>query len=125
MVYEARGDNQKAADCYRKVIDFMGAHPDDDDDSFEDIFARPGRLFGGPKFTIPEAPKPRPSHAATTKHWFHPESPWPRHSGRARFADTKRRSQTAPPPRRHQPEPTTEADIQPIPDGAWTHLSFE
>jgi hypothetical protein len=57
MVYEARGDNQKAADCYRKVIDFMGAHPDDDDDSFEDIFARPGRLFGGPKFTIPEGPE--------------------------------------------------------------------
>jgi hypothetical protein len=29
MVDEARGDNQKAADCYRKVIDFIRAHPDD------------------------------------------------------------------------------------------------
>jgi tetratricopeptide (TPR) repeat protein len=40
MVYEARGDNQKAADCYRKVIDFIRAHPDDYDDAFEDIFAK-------------------------------------------------------------------------------------
>jgi tetratricopeptide (TPR) repeat protein len=40
MVYEARGDNQKAADCYRKVIDFIRAHPDDYDDAFADIFAK-------------------------------------------------------------------------------------
>jgi tetratricopeptide (TPR) repeat protein len=40
MVYEARGDNQKAADCYRKVIDFIRAHPDDYDDAFEDIFVK-------------------------------------------------------------------------------------
>ena len=28
MVYEARGDNKKAADCYRKAIDFIREHPD-------------------------------------------------------------------------------------------------
>jgi tetratricopeptide (TPR) repeat protein len=40
MVYEARGDNQKAADCYRKVIEFIRAHPDDYDDEFEGIFVK-------------------------------------------------------------------------------------
>ena len=38
MVYEARGDNQKAADCYRKVIDCVRAHPDDYEPEFEAIF---------------------------------------------------------------------------------------
>ena len=38
MVYEARGDNQKAADCYRKVIDFIRAHPDDYHPGFETAF---------------------------------------------------------------------------------------
>jgi tetratricopeptide (TPR) repeat protein len=28
MVYEARGQNAQAADCYRKVIEFMRAHPE-------------------------------------------------------------------------------------------------
>ena len=28
MVYEARGDHKQAADCYRKVIDFIREHPD-------------------------------------------------------------------------------------------------
>lgn len=28
MVYEARGDKKAAADCYRKVIEFVRAHPD-------------------------------------------------------------------------------------------------
>jgi hypothetical protein len=28
MVYEARGENKQAADYYRKVIDFVRAHPD-------------------------------------------------------------------------------------------------
>ena len=28
MVYEARGDRKAAADCYRKVIEFVQAHPD-------------------------------------------------------------------------------------------------
>ena len=35
MVYEARGQNREAADCYRKVIEFMRAHPEDYDPEFE------------------------------------------------------------------------------------------
>ena len=31
MVYEARKEPKKAADCYRKVIEFMQAHPTDYD----------------------------------------------------------------------------------------------
>ena len=38
MVYEARGDNQQAADYYRKVIDFIRQHPDQYDPEFEDVF---------------------------------------------------------------------------------------
>ena len=34
-VYEARGDHHKAADCYRKVIDFIRTHPDSYDPDFE------------------------------------------------------------------------------------------
>jgi tetratricopeptide (TPR) repeat protein len=40
MVYEARGDNQKAADCYRKAIDFIRAHPRDYDEGFDDVFVK-------------------------------------------------------------------------------------
>jgi tetratricopeptide (TPR) repeat protein len=40
MVYEARGDNQKAADCYRKVIDFVRAHPNDYDEGFDAVFVK-------------------------------------------------------------------------------------
>jgi hypothetical protein len=40
MVYEARGDNQKAADCYRKVIAFIKEHPDDYEPGFEDVFVK-------------------------------------------------------------------------------------
>lgn len=40
MVYEARGDNQKAADCYRKVIDFANSHPDQYDPVFAETFRR-------------------------------------------------------------------------------------
>ena len=40
MVYEARGDNQKAADCYRKVIAFIKEHPDDYERGFEDVFVK-------------------------------------------------------------------------------------
>lgn len=40
MVYEARGDNRQAADCYRKVIDIIRAHPDDYDPEFETVFHR-------------------------------------------------------------------------------------
>ena len=40
MVYEARGENREAADCYRKVIAFMREHPDDYDPAFEDKFVK-------------------------------------------------------------------------------------
>jgi tetratricopeptide (TPR) repeat protein len=40
MVAEARGDNKKAADYYRKVIDFVRAHPDQYEPGFEDTFQR-------------------------------------------------------------------------------------
>lgn len=40
MVYEARGQNKEAADCYRKVIEFVQAHPDDYDREFADTFHR-------------------------------------------------------------------------------------
>ena len=36
MVYEARGENQKAAESYRKVIEFIRQHPDDYDPGFEE-----------------------------------------------------------------------------------------
>lgn len=38
MVYKAKGDSQKAADCYRKVIEVIRAHPDNYDPDFEAIF---------------------------------------------------------------------------------------
>jgi tetratricopeptide (TPR) repeat protein len=40
MVYEARGDNKKAADCYRKVIDLIRVHPYDYDRKFEAVFQK-------------------------------------------------------------------------------------
>jgi tetratricopeptide (TPR) repeat protein len=40
MVYEARGDHRQAADCYRKVIDVIRAHPDDYDPEFEAVFQK-------------------------------------------------------------------------------------
>jgi TolA-binding protein len=40
MVYEARGDNKQAADYYRKVIDFVRAHPDQYEPEFETTFHR-------------------------------------------------------------------------------------
>ncbi|HTU61723.1 MAG TPA: SEC-C metal-binding domain-containing protein, partial [Polyangiales bacterium] len=38
MVYEARGQNREAADCYRKVIDFVTAHPDQYEPDFAQTF---------------------------------------------------------------------------------------
>ena len=38
MVYQARGDHHKAADCYRKVIDFIRANPDSYAPDFEAVF---------------------------------------------------------------------------------------
>jgi tetratricopeptide (TPR) repeat protein len=41
MVYEARGDNKKAADYYRKAIDFIRQHPEQyDDPELEAVFHR-------------------------------------------------------------------------------------
>ena len=40
MVYEARGENQKAAESYRKVIEFIRQHPDAYRPGFEDPFVK-------------------------------------------------------------------------------------
>ena len=40
MVHEARGDSRQAADCYRKVIDFISQHPDDYDAAIVEQFAK-------------------------------------------------------------------------------------
>jgi tetratricopeptide (TPR) repeat protein len=40
MVHEARGENRQAADCYRKVIDFIRQHPGRFDPGFEDVYAK-------------------------------------------------------------------------------------
>jgi tetratricopeptide (TPR) repeat protein len=40
MVYQARGDNQKAADCYRKVVDVIRAHPESYGPGFEAAFLK-------------------------------------------------------------------------------------
>jgi hypothetical protein len=40
MVYEVRGDNRQAADCYHKVIPFTRDHPDDYELGFEEVFAK-------------------------------------------------------------------------------------
>jgi Flp pilus assembly protein TadD len=39
MVYEKRGDNRQAADCYRKLIAFVRQHPDDFDAEIVDDYA--------------------------------------------------------------------------------------
>ena len=38
MVHEARGENQQAAQCYRKVIEFARAHPENYEPDFETTF---------------------------------------------------------------------------------------
>ena len=38
MVYEARGQARQAADCYRKVVEFMRAYPEGFDPQSETIF---------------------------------------------------------------------------------------
>jgi SEC-C motif len=40
MVYEARGDNRRAAECYRKVIAFVREHPEIYEPGFDDTFRR-------------------------------------------------------------------------------------
>ena len=38
MVYEARGQHREAAQCYRQVIEFVRAHPEDYEPEFETTF---------------------------------------------------------------------------------------
>jgi tetratricopeptide (TPR) repeat protein len=40
MVYEARGDHRQAAECYRRAINVIRAHPDTYDPAFEAVFQR-------------------------------------------------------------------------------------
>ena len=40
MVYEARGDHKQAAHCYRQVIDFVRARPDQYEPDFENTFLK-------------------------------------------------------------------------------------
>jgi tetratricopeptide (TPR) repeat protein len=40
MVHEARGDSRQAADCYRKVIDFIRQYPEDYDAGMIEQFAK-------------------------------------------------------------------------------------
>jgi tetratricopeptide (TPR) repeat protein len=40
MVYEARGERKQAADCYRKVIEFVLAHPQQYEPEFNTLFER-------------------------------------------------------------------------------------
>ena len=40
MVYEARGEKKAAADCYRKVIEFVRTHPDQYEPTFTVTFAQ-------------------------------------------------------------------------------------
>ena len=40
MVHEARGDHRQAADCYRKAITVIRAHPDNYDPGFETVFQK-------------------------------------------------------------------------------------
>ncbi len=38
MVFEARGQNREAAECYRKVIEFARAHPENYEPAFQTTF---------------------------------------------------------------------------------------
>ena len=40
MVYEACGEKNAAADCYRKVIEFVRTHPDQYEPTFTVTFAQ-------------------------------------------------------------------------------------
>ena len=40
MVYEARSNSREAADCYRKVIDFLRQHPDYADPEMAEDYAK-------------------------------------------------------------------------------------
>ena len=58
MVHEARGDSRQAADCYRKVIDFISQHPDDYDAGMVEQFAKLVERLDPPVAT--SAPRHRP-----------------------------------------------------------------
>jgi uncharacterized protein YchJ len=62
MVYEARGQNKLAADCYRQVIDFVRAHPDQYEPEFETTFHRLIAKLDPPA-TDPTVNSPPNSHA--------------------------------------------------------------
>jgi tetratricopeptide (TPR) repeat protein len=38
MVYEARGQHREAAECYRRVLEFIRAHPEDHDPAMETYY---------------------------------------------------------------------------------------
>jgi tetratricopeptide (TPR) repeat protein len=40
MVYEARGENRQAADCYRKVVAMIRDHPDNYDPDFDAVYQK-------------------------------------------------------------------------------------
>lgn len=61
MVYEARGDRQKAVECYRKVIELIRADPEHYHPDFEAIIQRLINKLDKPTADI------RPSHINTQK----------------------------------------------------------
>jgi hypothetical protein len=48
VVYEARGQNKQAADCYRKVIEFARQHPEQYDREVEKAFQGSVEELGPP-----------------------------------------------------------------------------
>lgn len=38
MVYEARGDSRQTAECYRKVVSFIRAHPEQYEAGYDTVF---------------------------------------------------------------------------------------
>jgi len=40
IVHEARGENRRAADCYRKMLEIMRQHPDDYKPGYQAEFAK-------------------------------------------------------------------------------------
>jgi tetratricopeptide (TPR) repeat protein len=51
MVHEARGDRRQAADCYRKVIDFIRQHPDGYEAGMVEQFTRLADRLDPPTMT--------------------------------------------------------------------------
>lgn len=57
MVYEARGDKKAAADCYRKVIEFVRTHADYYEPGFESSFQDLVKKLDPSTAAEPEQPK--------------------------------------------------------------------